>query len=322
MTRWVVLWVLGFLLLFGNLARAADKADPVAGYKTFLAFLPKDDPASITKAIDQYRAVIVPLDMDKHVKAFLDFLEFHDSVCDTLTERFLAELDRHGGAWTENGIRAKEWDFEEAQQLFRYGLEVAGDAYFGGYYVAGIPEYIPDTLAQYLPKSVTKYLELRRAEIREGFSVDASLTISYARLAERIAQWDQYLKDFPESLFRTDALILRAYSLRFLLFGVNNSQLDPRTEDRKNNIRVVYEQYMREHPGTYAETLIRKQYDYLKKQGFFNDLSVEGANKLPSLRYEEFKGELERIVKLGYYWSPPGSTYRVSTHIPPDPNLK
>ncbi len=285
MDRLALMWVLTFLLLPGNLARAEDKTDPVAEYKTFLASLPKDDPASVTKAVDQYRAAIVPLDMDRHVKAFLDFLDLYDDICAALNKSL-----------SQNQMK----DAEETRKLQNAGLEAADDGY-GQLYVRGIPEHIPGQFSLYLPKSIQRYLGLRAVESREGWAPDAALYISYARIAERTANWDRYVTDFPNSIFRKDAVLLRAVCLFLLLFGVNNTPLDARTEDKQNNIRVVYENFMRDHPNTYAGVFVRKRYECLKKEGFFDEAPSKKAKVIPSCNMDVVIKSIEGGAQAVYH---------------------
>ena len=311
MARSAMVWVLALLVLVGALARAEDEPDPVAEYKTFLASLPKDDPASITKAIDQYRTAIVPLDMDKHVKAFLEFLDFHDSVCRALDKVFsdrVADLEKSEGISDCDAVEAVH-DSEETKGLTRCGLEVkwGDDCYL---YVRGNPEHIPAVFSSYLPKSVGRYLDLRRVDMLERYGGDGAISISFARLADRTAQWDQYISDFPNSLVREDALVFRAACLRLLLFGTPNTQLDARTEDRKDNIRIVYEDFMRDYPGTWAEGLVRKRYDYLRKEGFFNKTPVKDDNRIPGRDPDDVMRLLKESANLDEYWFPGDASFR------------
>jgi hypothetical protein len=302
MARSAIVWVLALLVLVGALARAEEKAGPVAEYKTFLASLPKDDPASITKAIDQYRTAIVPLDMDKHVNAFLEFFDFHEDVCNGVDKALWEEL-------THNGvIGVPDDDSEVVKQLRRHGLEIRGNGP-DGFYVGGVPAYIPEMFSPFLPRSIQRYLELRLAEMREGYQVDAGLKISYARLAQRVANWERYLRNYPGSPVHTEALVLRGQYLLDLLFGMNNSPLDPATEDRSNNIRVVYEDYLRAHPGSYSARLVSAQYKHLKKTGYLNKTLDDDIRSIPWKRYDEVKAHLDRTVHLDRYRVDISSSY-------------
>ncbi len=301
MGRSASLWVLALLVLVGTPARAEDKADPAADYKTFLEALPKDDPASITKAIDQYRTAIVPLGTDQHAKAFLEFLEFHENVCEGVGKTFWNKPD-------DTAIYNDVSDNERVRELHRYGLRIRGDG-CDGYYVAGIPEYIPRMFAPYLPISVRRYLEVREPETRVSYQVDAVLLIPHAQVAQRVADWDRYLKNYPDSPMRTEALVLRAQYLLDLLTGMANSPLDPATEDRAKNIRVICKDYMRANPGTYAGKLVWQQYGYLKKKGFFSR-PFDPYDRTACDRYDEIRKTLSKDVNLDEYWMNPESGYR------------
>ncbi len=302
MGRTVMLWVLTFLVLVGTPARAEEKTDPVAAYKASLASLPKDDPASITKAIDQYRAAIVPLDMDKHVKAFLEFLEFHAKVCKGVDKTFWIRPD-------DGAIYIDLSENEAARYLSHYGLKIRGNA-CDGFYVAGIPEYIQHMFSPYVPKSVQRYFDLREPETRVDYQVDAGLLISYAQVAQRVAEWDRYLRNYPDSPMRTEAAVLRAQYILDLLTGMANSPLDPATEDRSKNIRVVYEDYLRAHSGTFSGKLVRQQYDCLRKKGFFSK-PFDAYDRTACDRHDEIRNQLCRTVNLDEYWMNPESGYRV-----------
>jgi hypothetical protein len=311
MGRSVQLWILALLVLVGALARAEEKADSVADYKIFLASLPKDDPASITKAVDQYRTAIVPLDMDKRAKAFLEFLDFHDSVCRALDKVFsdrVANLEKSNGR-SDSDAAQTVYKSEEAKELVCHGLELTyGDVSY--LYVRGNPDHIPTEFSSYLPRSMRRYLDLRRVDMLERYGGDGAISVSFARLAERAAQWDQYITDFPNSLFREDALVFRAACLRLMLFGTPNTQLDARTEDRKDNIRIVYEDFMRDHPGTWAEGLVRKRYDYLQKEGFFNETRVKDDNQIPGRDPDDVMRLLKESANLDEYWFPGDASFR------------
>jgi hypothetical protein len=305
MGRLALMWVFAFLLLLCNLARAEDKADPVADYKTFLTSLPKDDPASVTKATDQYRAAVIPLDMDKHAKAFLAFLDFHAEVCDGVGNTL-------GKKPNEGAICADYTDVferEEARRLSRYGLKVRGNG-CDGYYVAAIPEYVPRMFSAHMPKSIQRYLDLREVETRVDYQVDAALLISYAQVAQRVADWDRYLRNYPDSPMRVEAMVLRAQYLLDLLAGMANSPLNPATEDPSGNIRVVYQEFLQTHPGTYAGKLVRQQYDYLRKKGFFSK-PFDAYDRTACDRHDEIRNYLCRTINLDEYWMNPESGYRL-----------
>jgi len=302
MSRSALLWVLVLLVLVGTLARAENKAEPVAGYKTFLASLPKDDPASVTRAIDQYRAAIVPLDTDKRVKAFLEFLDFHQQVCEGVGKTFWIKPD-------DGAIYNDVSDNERVRELHRYGLRIWGNG-CDGFYIAGIPEYIPCMFSPYLPRSVQRYMEIREPETRVSYQVDAALLIPYAQVAQRVADWDRYLKNYPDSPMRTEALALRAQYLLDLLTGMANSPLDSCTKDRSRNIRIVYEEFLRAHPRTFAAKLVQEQYRYFKKKCFFSK-PFDPYDRTACDRYDETRKGLSQDVNLDECWINPESGYRM-----------
>jgi hypothetical protein len=147
--------------------------------------------------------------------------------------------------------------------------------------------------------------------MREGYESDAVLDISYARLAQRVADWDAYVRNYENSPLLTEALTLRASYLRDLLFGLDNSPFDPKTEDRSNNIRIVYEDFLRANSGTYTAKFVRAQYDYLKKEGFFSKTFAGDPREIPRGRHAEVKACMDRTINLDTYWLYMDSGYRV-----------
>ncbi len=303
MGRSAMLWGFVLLVLVVNSARAEDKPDPVADYKTFLASLPKDDPASITKAIDQYRAAIVPLDMDKHVKAFLEFLDHYDGVCGALCRAFWDRVDglKSRGIDEWKAIEAVQ-NSEEAQKLTQYGLEFMNAAE-DGFYIRGIPEYIPTVFSPDLPLSVRTYLKLRKVDMKERYWVDGSITVSFTRLAERTAQWDQYIHDFPNSAFRLDAFFFRTACLRQLLLG--DSYREPQ------DVKAVYEKFLRDYPNTYPGHLVRRQYEVFRKAGYFSGIKDDFT--IPCSTHDEVMNWLKESGSPCECWFPDDVSYRASS---------
>ncbi len=320
MYRLVLLWFLALLVLAGSIAGAEDKPDPVQGYTEFLKGLPKDDPKSVQKARWKYQETIAPLDQDTCAKAFLVFLDLHDCVCDKLCAIFTekqSSLEKGMGVHRVD-VGREIVESKEAHELSYGDLEIGWDG-DESLYVHSIPEAIPRTFSPYLPKSLRRNLELRQIEIREGYNGDAALLISYGRLAQRIGNWEEYLRLFPNSLFRDDVLIIRASYLGYLFTGSNNTQLDPKSKDPADNIQVIYRKFMRDYPGTFSAELVRRNFDCFQKAGFFAETPDTHGNPFCDDKHcKELYTTLARSAKLTIeqeYWNWLRSTRRFSIYF-------
>jgi len=226
-------------------------------YGEFLGGLPKDDPASISKGIGQYLIQIGDCNAATRDRAFLLFLDFHTQTCEALDKKVSEYVQARTQEFGKNYLFDRFWEeyppSEVGRRLARHGLELHPNEEAWPE-VRGIPPQIPAVFSPYVSRSLKCYLELRERELEEGFAADGGLLVSFKRLAERLGQWEDYLKRFPNSLVRADVIGIRNTSLNAMLGSCWNTT--PEIRKGGEDIKSIYEQFVRDHPGTESADIL------------------------------------------------------------------
>lgn len=215
-------------------------------YREFLQRLPEDQPAAITQAVGEYLISIAPLDVYIRTQAFLDFLNFHDAVCQSIEYISDNVSNRYDEIAQEQGWRAALNYLEqsdEVRELRRHGLEPHATSE-GGFWIRGIPAYIPAVFGRHVTEDAQYFLELRQKELEEGYAYDASLAITFRQLTDRLITWENYIRTRPESPLCNDARLLRNEYLLMLMFGEANTDIMFTDEYPEHNVRPLYDELL------------------------------------------------------------------------------
>ncbi|MFA5576227.1 MAG: hypothetical protein WC983_03005 [Tissierellaceae bacterium] len=95
----------------------------------------------------------------------------------------------------------------------------------------------------YVSSQVRDYIDIRASMSNEPMAVDAALIISYDKLADRILQLEDYLKDYPQGKKYEEILGFYEDWLWVYLNGLPNTPIED--QDTKIVYKDVYESYKR-----------------------------------------------------------------------------
>ncbi|MCB2196476.1 MAG: hypothetical protein KQH79_11500 [Bacteroidetes bacterium] len=139
----------------------------------------------------------------------------------------------------------------------------------GYFYVDVQPEFFNETFKDNSSPSLKTFLKLRDNELKNAFSEDAMLLISFNELADRIYNWEKYLKDYPETKLKNEANYFFEIYLETFLTGMDNTRLfDSESRILLPEVKQSYESYIKNHADTKSGKIIQEYYEILKGNQF------------------------------------------------------
>jgi hypothetical protein len=95
----------------------------------------------------------------------------------------------------------------------------------GELFIEEDPDFLVENFGPHLPLAYGEYLQLRQAEKKEGFAVDAFLLISFEDLGRRIIALEDFQEGYPEFPAGEEISGLHEMYLWFFLHGMDNSPI-------------------------------------------------------------------------------------------------
>lgn len=138
----------------------------------------------------------------------------------------------------------------------------------GNYYLGELPDWFATEFKAVLTPAYREYFHIRSQEIREGFSVDAGLLISWEQLRKRIITWENFLQQYPDFVEKPQIQSYLANYLGTYLGGMENTRIYGKDRGLKNEVRASYENFIRQDKGSKCINIIQEYYGMLKKHGF------------------------------------------------------
>lgn len=146
----------------------------------------------------------------------------------------------------------------------------------GYFYVDVQPDFFYETFKNNTSPSINTFLELRDRELKNTFAEDARLIISFNDLAERIYDWDQYLKNYPDTRMKIEADYFLETYLETYLTGMENTKLfDSKSRILIPEVKQSYESYLMNHGDTKSGMIVQEYYDILKRNHFEYSDSID-----------------------------------------------
>ncbi|OFX90084.1 MAG: hypothetical protein A2W99_17310 [Bacteroidetes bacterium GWF2_33_16] len=139
-----------------------------------------------------------------------------------------------------------------------------------GYFNVEIqPDFFYETFKDNSSPSLKTFLQLRDRELKNAFSKNAILLISFNDLAHRIYNWERYLNDYPDTKLKNEAnYFLKIYRETFLT-GMDNTRLfDTESRILLHEVKQSYESYIKNHADTKSGMIIQEYYEILKRNQF------------------------------------------------------
>ncbi|MFC2104689.1 hypothetical protein ACFLS4_04975 [Bacteroidota bacterium] len=146
----------------------------------------------------------------------------------------------------------------------------------GYFYVDVQPDFFYEIFKDNSSPSVKTFLQLRDRELKNTFSEDAMLLISFNELADRIYNWEKYLNDYPDTKLKNEAnYFLKIYRETFLT-GMDNTRLfDRESRILLPEVKQSYESYIENHADTKSGMIIQEYYEILKRNQFEYSDSID-----------------------------------------------
>ncbi len=205
--------------------------------------------------------------------AYYLFLEFFNTSSNNLTD----SLETKYPNLTEKLYRHEE-DSEVREFLGLLndcGLDLFSTE--GNFYVEVQPDFFYETFKNNSSPSLKTFLELRNRDLKNGFSENAMLLISFNKLADRIYNWDKYLNDYPDTYLHNDEAnyFLKIYLETYLTGMDNTSLFDRESRILLPEVKLSYESYIKNHADTKPGMIIQEYYEMLKRNQFEYSDSID-----------------------------------------------
>lgn len=166
----------------------------------------------------------------------------------------------------ENNIEDNETK-EFINSLNNCGLELFMTE--GMYYVDVKFDYFEKLFLGKVSSALNEFLKIRSVELKQGFSEDAILLISFNELYERVITWEKFINANPNFLLKKQAQFYYESYLSTFLTGMDNSRtFDIETKEILPEIKKLYEQIIEQKDSLKSTIIIIDYYALLKTNGF------------------------------------------------------
>lgn len=241
------------------------ETDP-AKVKGYLSTLSGSDPASIPYAIHYIKYHPAPAGSPVYDTLYKQFRSLYYLVA-------VAYSDVVAGP-TCSPVLDKKFDNPQDPALKNllaylglYSLKVYASE--GTYYTDADPELYYNIFRTKASPSLLYYLNLQSKDLKDGFSEDGGLVITYPQLYERIEAWGLFIAAHPNHFLRKEALGDYRMYLSALLTGMDNTPVfDYEKHTLDPEIKTLYETIMETGKDGVSKKIITDYYNFLSKNDF------------------------------------------------------
>jgi hypothetical protein len=146
----------------------------------------------------------------------------------------------------------------------------------GSYYIGESAGWFGTKFQEVLTEPYKEYLHFRSKEIREGFSEDAGLLISWDQLRYRIITWESFLNKYPTFPEKQSIQAYLDIYIRVFLSGMDNSRIhDCQDMTLDKDVRAAYEKFIRENKASKYYELVKDYYEMIKRNNFIVPKNVD-----------------------------------------------
>jgi len=239
-------------------------------YKTYLDNLPDESLKSIALAWD-FINNCVDIDNPSGDSIYLLFNNKYYQVVNRINESF---DQKYGNMVEQIDNNANSSELKE----FKHNLAACGlDVYVseGMHYLDAQPDYFLNKFSDRVSAGVFEFLKIRSHELKQGFSDDAAMLISFEELYQRVIRWERFINEYPNSILSQEANSFYKIYLEVLLTGMDNS----RVFDLENNtinpeVKSLYERIKDDKKETRTKGIIAAYYSLLERHGFRENDSI------------------------------------------------
>lgn len=258
-------------LLTANHQKLSGVKGDFKSYKLYLAKLDNDSLTSIPFALDYINTCISSDNTDRDSIFLLFNIKFYavanrlsDSL-DTKYKNLIEQLDKDSNTVELNS--------------FRNNLKACGIGIFtteGMYYLDVIPDFFYNSFKNRVSDGVAEFLNIRKDELKQGFSEDAGMLISFEDLYHRVKRWENFINKYPNTVYSDEANSYYTTYLETLMTGMDNS----RVFDFDNNtllpeVKTLYEKIAGEGTESPTTKIISSYYAFLARHDFKENDSIQ-----------------------------------------------
>lgn len=258
-------------LLMGNHQKLSNIKGDFKSYKIYLEKLADDSATSIPFALDYIHTCISADNMDCDSIFLLFNIKFYSIVnglSDSLNTKYKFLIDR-----LEKDSSSLEL------KCFKNNLTTCGIDIFsteGMYYFDVIPDFFYNNFKNCVSDGVKEYLNIRKDELKQGFSEDAGMLISFEDLYMRVKRWEKFIKKYPNTIYGEEAKSYFQTYLETLMTGMDNSRIfDFDSRSLLPEIKTLYEKIKNEEPESQTTKIIFSYYSFLAQHDFKENDSIE-----------------------------------------------
>jgi hypothetical protein len=247
------------------------KTGDLKSFKQYLNLLDTGNLVSIAYALDYIKTCIPADDVDRDSICFLfntHFFKIANRFSDLLETRYKYLTD----------VMEKKSSTDTLKYLADNLTHCGADIYSteGIYYLDMLPDYIYDNFKNRVSDGVREYWLIRKGELKEGFSDDASMLISFAQLYLRVKRWENFLEKYPNTVYTNEAHFCYDTYLETLMTGMDNTRVfDFDSNTLKPEVKFIYEGIIAEKPVTRTTEIITAYYNFLSRHNFKDNDSIK-----------------------------------------------
>lgn len=250
-------------------AQDGDKnvRDGLSIYREFLSRLDQGELASVQKGLQEFIERYESRPADEKDAAFLALRKFFYEI-----EEEQNRVQRLDGIALEKAF---------VESLARNGFRLWESE--GYWYVDEHPKFLHKEFGKRVSEPIRAFLRLRVKELKEGFSDDAALEVSFENLAQRVRTWERYIAGHPDSPLQDEAKYFYQVYLGALLEGSNNTPVFDYVHGSENgadtlrqDVRAIYRRYVQDNPSTESGKTVKDYLALLEKSGFQRSEEVVG----------------------------------------------
>lgn len=232
---------------------------------SYLSTLELQLPESAGSALSYSHTVMQTMDENRRDSAFILYRQFFYEVLIKQNE-LLEQNELFAQALSENRQDIKELEYFK-KKLNENGMVMLQSE--GSFYIDEHHNYLYDAFSPYVSEPIKKLLDLRKEEMKKGFSDDAMLLISFKEVGERVRNWEKLIEESRELKLQQEAKGYYNLYLSVFLTGLANSPVfDPQTNLLLPEVKQVYEDYIKTNGESKSGQIVSNYYSLLKKNNF------------------------------------------------------
>jgi hypothetical protein len=157
-------------------------------------------------------------------------------------------------------------------KAFKKKLDACGVRYLmeeGMSYADAKADYFYNLFKGRISPVMDEFLLINSTEMKEGFTADAGLVISFEQLHKRVVIWEDFQKKHPDFFLKND--VQSSYEIYFYTFltGIDNTPVfDYDTQKLLPEIKKLFEKIIARKDARKSSKVIANYYAYLKANDF------------------------------------------------------